>query len=190
MTPPPSHVRGVIPPLILCNRRETDAARRQGCQATLAGGVSLEVHKTERRHANARRLNASHHPTPALYYRRAMQGWCHAHAAGLAPSVARARQRVKGEAAPSSRRRDLRHKACSVRELRRARMRGWCRKEGGRAPARRRDHWTATAPSLQRCPFERRRDDDPCAVVRDARELPLGEDDGRHPLVTVYSFNT
>lgn len=122
--------------------------------------------------------------------RRAMQGWCRAHAHGLAPSVARARQRVKGEAAPSSRRRDLRHKACSVRELRRARMRGWCRKEGGRAPARRRDHWTATAPSLQRCPFERRRDDDPCAVVRDARELPLGEDDGRHPLVTVYSFNT
>jgi hypothetical protein len=53
-----------------------------------------------------------------------MQGWCHAHAAGLAPSVARARQRVKGEAALSSRRRDLRHKACSVRELRRARMRG------------------------------------------------------------------
>ena len=60
-----------------------------------------------------------------------MQGWCRAHAHGLAPSVARARQRVKGEAALSSRRRDLRHKACSVRELRRARMRGVVPEGGG-----------------------------------------------------------
>ena len=66
--PPPSKMfAGLHPPSYVCNRRETDASRRRRA-STLAGGVSLEVHKTERRHANARRLNASHHPTPALYY--------------------------------------------------------------------------------------------------------------------------
>eukprot|EP00964_Phaeocystis_antarctica_P034288 scaffold19487_cov54-Phaeocystis_antarctica.AAC.1 len=33
-------------------------------------------------------------------------------------------------------------------------------------------------------------ENDPGALVRDARELALDEDDGRHPLVTVYSSNT
>jgi hypothetical protein len=36
--------------------------------------------------------------------------------------------------------------------------------------------------------LERRRDDDPGAPVRDARELALDEGGGRHPLVTTYSF--
>ena len=71
------HVRGDTSP-VTCSRGYTPPhicvtvlrqTRRAGERlATLAGGVSLEVHKTERRHANARRLNASHHPTPALYY--------------------------------------------------------------------------------------------------------------------------
>ena len=67
---------------------------------------------------------------------------------------------------------------------------GWCQRDGSRAPARRRDQRKAPVPCLQRGPFERRRDDDPGTLVLDARELALGEDDGRHPLVTAYSPNT
>eukprot|EP00964_Phaeocystis_antarctica_P026989 scaffold15191_cov65-Phaeocystis_antarctica.AAC.7 len=81
--------------------------------------------------------------------------------------------------------------AWSGRELRRARVRGvWCQRGGSRAPARRRDLRASAAPCLQLGPFGRRRDDNPGALVLDARELALGEDDGRHPLVTVYSSNT
>eukprot|EP00964_Phaeocystis_antarctica_P066059 scaffold39896_cov60-Phaeocystis_antarctica.AAC.1 len=67
---------------------------------------------------------------------------------------------------------------------------GWCQKDGGRAPARRRDQRASAAPCLQLGQYERRRDHDPGARVLDARELALDEDDGRHPLVTVYSSNT
>eukprot|EP00964_Phaeocystis_antarctica_P106040 scaffold70993_cov68-Phaeocystis_antarctica.AAC.2 len=52
-------------------------------------------------------------------------------------------------------------------------------------------------PKGERCPLSAigpiwppTRRDDPGALVLDARELALGEDDGRHPLVTVYSSNT
>ena len=66
-------VRGVMPPytfpLIYCVTVVTDAARRrERPQRALVGGVSLDHSQNRSRHANARRLNASHHPTLALYY--------------------------------------------------------------------------------------------------------------------------
>ena len=39
-------------------------------------------------------------------------------------------------------------------------------------------------------PFERQRDDDPGTLVRDARELTLGEDDAQGLLVNAYCSNT
>ena len=101
-----------------------------------------------------------------------------------------ARGSVEGEAAPSSRRETTskRHEACARCGVRACA--GWCQRDGGRAPARRRDQRTAPAPCLQRGPLERRRDDDRCAPVRDALKLALDEDDGRHTLATTYSFNT
>ena len=50
--------------------------------------------------------------------------------------------------------------------------------------------WKCAGPCLQSGALWRRRDDDPGAPVRDARELALDEGGGRHPLVTAYSFNT
>ena len=101
-----------------------------------------------------------------------------------------ARGSVEGEAAPSSRRETTskRHETCARCGVRACA--GWCQRDGGRAPARRRDQRTAPAPCLQRGPLERRRDDDRCAPVRDALKLALDEDDGRHTLATTYSFNT
>ena len=100
-----------------------------------------------------------------------------------------ARGSVEGEAAPSSRRETTgkRHETCARCGVRACA--GWCQRDGGRAPARRRDQRTAPAPCLQRGPLERRRDDDCCAPVRAALKLALDEDDGRHTLATAYSFN-
>ena len=122
--------------------------------------------------------------------RRAMQRRCDTQAHGLAPGAARARQRVKGEAAPSSRRATpcKRHGAGGAAACARARdgarRMGVARLRVGATKER------AQPPCLQVGQYERRRDHDPGTLVRDARELALDEDDGRHPLVTVYSSNT
>ena len=57
-------------------------------------------------------------------------------------------------------------------------------------PESRRGLRASAGPCLQLGQYERRRDHDPGALVLDTRELALDEDDGRHPLVTVYSSNT
>ena len=85
---------------------------------------------------------------------------------------------------------------CCCRERRAGVRRGACGRGRGaatkhwsRAPALE-GVWKCAGPCLPSGALWRRRDHDPGAPVRDARELALDEGGGRHPLVTVYSFNT
>ena len=85
---------------------------------------------------------------------------------------------------------------CCCRERRAGVRRGACGRGRGaatkhwsRAPALE-GVWKCAGPCLQSGALWRRREHDPGAPVRDARELTLDEGGGRHPLVTAYSFNT
>ena len=87
-------------------------------------------------------------------------------------------------------------KPCCCRERRAGMRRGACGRGRGavtkhwrRAPDVQ-AVWKCASSCLQLGALKRRRDDDRGAPVRDARELALDEGGGRHPLVTVYSFNT